>query len=198
MRPRILRAVRGRHGFAAGLRRFLGDRRGGVLVEMAAAAPVLAMLLLGSIEMAQYLLVHQKLNRAASTMADLVSQPATITAAEVDELFDAANHLLQPFDLETRGRVIVTSVSRGQDDAAPTVDWQREGGGNYSAQSRIGAPDGVAEMPQGFVVREGENLITAEIFFDYEPIFFTGLFDGGVLWHHAYRRSQLGALSTIN
>ena len=177
---------------------FGGDRGGSVLVEMVTAIPILALLVLGSIEMAQYLLVHQKLNRAASTMADLVSQPATITEAEVDELFDAATHLLEPFDLENRGRVIVSSVSRDAGESTPMVDWQREGGGTYSATSHIGLPNGPATMPNGFVVRDGENLITAEIFFDYEPLFFSSLIEGGLIWHHAYRRSRLGALSTIN
>jgi len=185
-------------GLFGSLRRFRDDRAGSVLVEMVTAIPVLALLVLGSIEMAQYLLVHQKLNRAASTMADLVSQPAAITESEVDELFDAATHLLQPFDLENKGRVIVTSVSRDEEDATPMVDWQREGGGTFSVNSRIGYPDGQADMPDDFDVRDGENLITAEIFFEYEPIFFSGLIDGAVIWHHAYRRSRLGTLSTIN
>ncbi len=180
------------------LSRFRGDRRGAVLVEMAAAIPVLIVLLLGSIEMAQYLLINQKLNRAASTMADLVSQPATITEAEVDALFDAAVHLMSPFDLENSGRVIVTSVSRDEGEDTPTVDWQREGAGTFSVTSHIGNPTGPATMPSGFEVREGENLITAEIFFDYEPLFFSGIVEPTVIWHHAYRRSRLGTLSTIN
>lgn len=187
-----------RRGALAFVHRLARDRRGGILVETAFAIPVLAVLLLGCIEMAQYLLVHQKLNRAASTMADLVSQPATISAAEVDQLFDAAQHLLEPFDLETHGHVIVTSVSRETGDPTATIDWQREGGGSLVASSRIGVPNGPAEMPDSFEVREGENLIAAEIFFDYEPMFFSGLFHESVVWHHAYRRSRLGALSTIN
>jgi hypothetical protein len=193
-----MKIMKMRRPLFAPLRRFREDRRGGVLVEMVLAMPVLTMLLLGSIEMAQYLLVHQKLNRAASTMADLVSQPATISEAEVDALFDAAQHLLKPFDLESKGRVIVTSVSRDEDDTTPMIDWQREGGGTFLASSHIGNPDGPAEMPDGFDVREGENLITAEIFFDYEPLFFSGLIEPTVIWHHAYRRSRLGTLSTIN
>ncbi len=189
--------VRGR-GACAFVRRLARERRGGVLVETAFAMPVLAVLLLGCIEMAQYLLIHQKLNRAASTMADLVSQPATISATEVDQLFDAAQHLLQPFDLEANGYVIVTSVSRDQGDPTATIDWQREGGGSLMASSRIGVPNGPAEMPDGFEVREGENLIAAEIFYDYQPMFFSSLFHESVVWHHAYRRSRLGTLSTIN
>ena len=195
--PAIRESSKGGGLLGRGLR--LGkDRRGGVLVETAFAIPVLAVLLLGCIEMAQFLLVHQKMNRAASAMADLVSQPATITAAEVDQLFDAAQHLLQPFDLEARGRVIVTSVSRDPEDPTGMIDWQREGGGSLTAPSRIGIPAGPATMPDGFEVREGENLIAAEIFFDYEPMFFSSLFHESVVWHHAYRRSRLGALSTIN
>ena len=53
-------------------------------------------------------------------------------------------------------------------------------------------------MPGGFDVREGEDLIAAQIFFDYEPMFFSGLVECAVIWHHTYRRSRLGALSTIN
>ena len=70
--------------------------------------------------------------------------------------------------------------------------------GSLSAASRIGSPNGPATMPDNFDVRDGENLIAAEIFFDYEPLFFSGFLEGSVLWHHAYRRSRLGALSTIN
>jgi TadE-like protein len=187
-----------RREFFGRLRQLAENRRGGVLVETAFALPVLAFLLLGCIEMAQYLLVHQKLDRAAATMADLVSQPATISAAEVDQLFDAADHVLEPFDLADHGRVIVTSISREPDDPTGMVDWQREGGGSLVAYSKIGVPGGPAEMPDGFEVREGENLIAAEIFFEYEPLFFTSLLHGGVVWHNAYRRSRLGALSTIN
>jgi uncharacterized membrane protein len=187
-----------RHGAMVTARRLARDRRGGILVETALAIPVLVVLLLGCIEMAQFLLVHQKLNRAASTMADLVSQPATISAAEVDQLFDAAQHLLEPFDLEAHGHVIVTSVSREEGDPTATIDWQREGGGSLAAASRIGVPSGPADMPDGFEVREGENLIAAEIFYDYEPMFFSSLFHESVVWHHAYRRSRLGTLSPIN
>ena len=198
MDDRITTAAANRGGWLRPWRRFRHDRSGSVLVEMVATIPILAVLVLGSIEMAQYLLIHQKLNRAASTMADLVSQPATISESEVDELFDAATHLLQPFDLENSGRVIVTSVSRSVEDTTPVVDWQREGAGTLTATSRIGNPAGPATMPGGFDVRDGENLIAAEIFFDYEPVFFSGLIEGTVIWHHAYRRSRLGALSTIN
>lgn len=180
------------------LARFRRDRRGGVLIEMLAALPVLSLLLLGSVDMARYLLVHQKLNRASSTMADLISQSSSITLAEVDQLFPAAERLLEPFDLQNDGLVIVSSISRAEGNDEPEIDWQREGGGSYAATSRIGDPGGPAEMPDSLLVREGENLIVAEVFFDYQPLFFSGIVEGGLIWQRSFRRTRLGALSTIN
>lgn len=63
--------------------------------------------------------------------------------------------------------VIVTSIRRTQSEDVSRVDWQRTGGGSFSATSEIGtAPDEVATLPDAFTLREGDNMIAAEVFFD--------------------------------
>lgn len=190
-----------RHTLYRRLRRNLGslfrDRSGSMLVELAVVAPVCAMILLGTFDMAQYILLNQKLNRAATTMADLVSQPSTITEAELNQLFAAAQQLVEPFDLPGNGRVIVSSISRpaGED---PRIDWQREGGSLLSASSHIGVADGEPNMPNGFVFLDNESVIAAEVFFSFEPVIFSGFIPSGVIRHSSFRRPRLGVLSTLN
>lgn len=178
-------------------RRFREDRRGSFLVELAFTLPVLLVITIGSFDTGRYVLLHQKMNRAASTMADLVSRPSSISSSQIDLMFSAADELLQPFDLTGSGHVIVSSVSKAAGDAA-VVDWQHSGGGSLSASSAIGTAGGAPSLPSGFTVRDGENLIVAEVFFDYEPYFLDFVLEPSVISHVAIRRPRRGDLSTLN
>lgn len=180
-----------------GLGSFVRDRKGASIVELALATPILMLILLGTFDMAQYVLLNQKLNRAASAMADLVSQSPNITAAQVDQLFSAAQRLVEPFDLPVNGRVIVSSISRAT-GASARIDWQREGGGSLSASSNLGIANSMPTLPTTLSVREGENLIAAEVYYTHEPYLLSGLLPAGVIRHEAYRRARLGTLSTLN
>ena len=177
--------------------RFLGDRRGAILVELAVALPVIVAIIIGGFDTGRYVLLHQKMNRAAATMADLVSRPTSISEAEIDIMFSAASELLQPYDLTTRGRVIVSSVSK-ESGGTEVIDWQHAGGGSLTASSEIGIAGGAPTLPDGFTVRDDENLIVAEVCFDYEPVFVGFVIEPGVVWHFAIRRPRRGDLSTLN
>ncbi len=93
------------------LRRLSSDRRGGLIAEFAAAMPVLVLLLLGGVEVSRFALLNQKMDRLATAMGDLVAQAETLTAAELDQLFLAAEHVASPFDVQAKGRIIITSAS---------------------------------------------------------------------------------------
>src|SRR5690606_17326544 len=99
-------------GIAGLFRRFGADRSGAALIELAFAIPVLVIVLLGCFEATRYVLLHQKMNRAAASTADLVAQLSAVTDAQLTDLFDAASQLLEPYDLGANGRVIVSSVHR--------------------------------------------------------------------------------------
>ena len=191
MRPTAMRHIAD-HG-----RGWLRDRRGGVLIEFIFALPILVVVVIGSVDVARYVLLNQKMDRAASTMADLVSRPDTISQAQIDVMFAAAEDLLTPFDMGAQGRVIMSSVSKTSGNPA-RVDWQHENLGGLSHSSNVGAPGNDANLPSGFTVSDGENLIVAEVFFNYEPIFFDYLLESKVLGHTALRRPRRGDLSTLN
>ena len=178
-------------------RRFRRDRRGSFLVELAFTLPVLLVITIGSFDTGRYVLLHQKMNRAASTMADLVSRPSSISSGQINLMFSAAQELLTPFDLNGSGHVIVSSVSKAAGDAA-VVDWQHSGGGSLSASSAVGTEGGAPTLPTGFTVRDGENLIIAEVFFDFKPYFLDFVLESRVISHVAIRRPRRGDLSTLN
>ena len=178
------------------LRNFIEDRRGAALIELAFAVPVLTLVLLGCFEATRYVLLHQKLDRAASTTADLVAQQDGITTAQLDDLFEAATRVMEPYDLGANGRIIVSSVYR-PDAAAATVAWQRLTVAGIAATSEVGGEGATATLPAGFTVDAGENVIVAEVFYNYTPFFLNTVFEASLVSHNAFNRPRISNLTQI-
>lgn len=172
-----------------------GDR-GNVVVEFALALPVLLMMLLASAELGRFVLLNQKIDRVAVTMSDLVARVETISEDELDDIFNAAGHVAEPFDLGGQGRVVISSVINA-DGTGATVAWQRAGGGAYIAASEIGIEGGAASLPGDFDVREGETAIISEVFFDFEPFLSEMIVSPQVIYRRAHHRPRLGTLDSI-
>ena len=109
-------APRGRRTLA----RLLRSAGGNVAVEFALAVPVILLMMLGSAEMARFVILHQKMDRVATTMSDLVSRAETITESQIDDIFTAADQVAEPFDLGGLGVVIVSSVTN-TDGSGPVI-----------------------------------------------------------------------------
>jgi hypothetical protein len=179
-----------------GARRLLWCRAGNVAVEFALAAPVLIMLMLASAELARFVILHQKMDRVATTMSDLVSRAETISESEFEDIFAAAGEVAFPYDLAGLGRVIVSSVTNPDGDG-PIVAWQRSGGGSYAATSHVGAEGGEATLVGDFEVREGETAIISEVYFDFTPFLSEMIVAPQVVYRSAHHRPRLGTLEEI-
>jgi Flp pilus assembly protein TadG len=173
------------------------DQRGGVLVEAAFTIPIAVMLLLAGFEVARLTLIHQKMDRAATAMADLVSQSEDITVAQLNDMFNAIEHIMEPFDLNAKGVVIVSSIGTPLSNPT-TIYWQRNGAGTISATSQVGTEGNAPTLPTGFVVRDGEGLIVAEVYYDYAPLMFWDIVTPGQLYHRAFFRPRYGGLDVLN
>ena len=181
-------------------RAFGRQQNGGMLIEFAFALPILVTLTLGTVNTAIFILLHQRMDRASSSVADLVSQPENVTQAHVELSFDAAEHLFGDlFDMAANGHAIVTSVRGGTtSDPPPRVNFQihmdcTTGTGTHTSQVSSKVQDSEATLPNGLTLQPGESVIVAEIFFDYEPMFFGDLIEGGTQYHVAVRRPRLGS-----
>jgi len=190
---------RGRAGIwarpLAGLR-LLRCRAGNVAVEFGLGAPVLIMLMLASAELARFVILHQKMDRVATTISDLVSRAETISESEIADIFTAAAEVAFPYDLADLGVVIVSSVTNPDGDG-PTVAWQRSGGGAYSGTSQIGIEGDDATLTGGFEVREGETAIISEVYFDFAPFLSELIVEPQVIYRTAHHRPRLGTLKEI-
>jgi Flp pilus assembly protein TadG len=169
---------------------------GNIAVEFALTLPVLMLLMLGSAEMARFVILHQKIDRVAVTMSDLVARAETISESELVDIFIAADQVAEPFDLLNLGIVIVSAVTN-DDGTGPTVAWQRSGAGTASHDSQIGTEGNPATLTADFEVREGETAIIAEVFYDFEPFLSELIVEPQTLYRRAHHRPRLGTLEEI-
>jgi Flp pilus assembly protein TadG len=176
------------------LRAFRSDRRASVSVELAFTLPMLITLLMGGLEITNYVLVYQKVERTSATISDLVAQSVRMTEGQMTSLFSATQHVMKPFDLVTDGRVVVSSISGTNGD--PVIGWQRSSGGGDNG-SQFGVEGGKATLPAGLTVREGENIIACEAYYHYEPMLFKGLVEETTLYRYAFFRPRFGKLDVI-
>ena len=176
------------------LYRFRRNVRGTISIELAFAVPVLTGLLMSGVEVTRYVLINQKLERTAATMGDLISRMPEITEGDIQSFFGASDQVMTPYDVRADGRVIISSIAR--DGGAPEIIWQRTYG-LVSVASRFGDTGDPAVLPAGFDVRDGENVITAEIFFDFAPIMATAVLDPQQLYSNAVFRPRFGSLTNV-
>jgi Flp pilus assembly pilin Flp len=173
-------------------RRFLRDDAGVAAAEFGLALPILLLILFGCFEAGRLILLHQKLDRASASVADLVTQESSLTAEMIDEFYLAADRQTMPFDLPGSGHVIISSVFLQDVDDGPQVKWQCDGGGALAGQtSVIGTEDGDATLPNTFSLVLGENAIVAEVIYSYQPFLFDSIFEPHVLRHVSYTKPRL-------
>jgi Flp pilus assembly protein TadG len=179
-------------------RHFIGDTRGVAGVEFAVVIPVILLMFLGVIEVSNYVMVNQRTEKMAYSIADNISQADTITLAELNTILDASSEIMSPYTFSDRGHVIVTAVKRDV-GAQPRVAWQYEGGGTLSGtESEYGALGTNSPLPAGFTLNERETVIIAEVFYTPRSLITNMFSSDEVLYKYAFYKPRLGALDTIS
>jgi Flp pilus assembly protein TadG len=175
--------------------RFRRNDRGTFLIEFSLLIPIFLILLLVGIESVRFLIFHHKIERAAATMADLVSQTTVMTNATMTSLFDATGEIFKPLEFEDNGTIIVSSI--GASDGPAWIDWQRSLGDGESG-SEFGEEGDAATLPPGLTVVDGEHLIVCEVFFEYEPMLTQDIITKQTIYRTAMFRPRFGTLDTIS
>jgi Flp pilus assembly protein TadG len=190
----------------ARLRRFARDRKGLAAVEFALIAPMMVLLLLGSVEIVNILQTNRRAENTAASLADVVSRDTEVSDQEVAGLWAATTPLMFP-DTPVGLDIRITSI-RFDSTRQGRVVWSERcalmngGGCGASGYSQLMANAIVAnsEMPSEMRVPE-TSVVRVETTYRYRPalgFFFmesTGALrrDGleRTLRHVAYRRSRL-------
>lgn len=162
----------------------LGRHTGGVaMIEFAFVLPIVMLMSLTGAEMTNYITVKMRMSQLALSIADNAARMGngtslaakTVTEADINDVFIGAQMTSGGLDLQTNGRVVLSSL---QPDAAPAttyrIAWQR----CYGAQAHpssygVAGASGLTGMgPAGRQVTAQPDNATmfVELYYVYKPL----------------------------
>lgn len=176
--------------------RFAAAEKGAVAMEFALSLPILILLLLGGADAAYMMIVTQRVDRIAYSVTDIVTQSEMVTNTDISNILLAASQLMQPFTFGEDGVVILSSIYKAPGQATK-ISWQRAGGGSLPRTSKIGAQGAVPVMPAGLTLQDNENVVIAEVYYDFRPMFMNvGILSRGDVYRVAIYKPRLSPLIT--
>ena len=149
------------------LKRFAADGRGVAAIEFAFIAPLLLTMYFVTMEIAPAIDSNKKVGRAASMIADLITQQQQITKSEVEAIMRIGQSTLNPYSRSPLN-IKVTAIEMSADSSpTATVAWSRKMvDGVFSAGDTKGS---TATVPAKLKV-SGSYLIRVEADLSYRPI----------------------------
>ena len=149
------------------LKRFAADGRGVAAIEFAFIAPLLLTMYFVTMEIAPAIDSNKKVGRAASMIADLITQQQQITEDELKAIMRIGQSTLNPYS-RTPLNITVTAIQMSSGEApTATVAWSRKMvDGNFSTGETKGAATAV---PAKLKVADS-YLIRVEADLSYQPI----------------------------
>jgi Flp pilus assembly protein TadG len=169
--------------------RFRRDTSGVALLEFALTLPVLLLLSLTGAELTNYITTKMRISQISLHLADNAarigsgSQLAlkTINESDINDLFTGAQLQSGELDLNTNGRIILSSV---EVDAAHAgkykIAWQRCKGNKTTHNSTYGAAGannltGVGPTGRQTVAPTDGAAMFVEVYYEYQPLVKTSL-----------------------
>lgn len=141
---------------------------GAAAVEMALVAPVLLVLLFGTLDVGWRLLAEYRLSQTAASLADLVARARDLRPNDLENAFAALPSIAAPFDLRTDGTAIVSGIEADAAGRALVV-WQRRSPWGLPLGSVLGAPG--ASVPRELVVLQPrEAVVAGEVVLRFRPL----------------------------
>lgn len=176
------------------VRRFIRRQHGIAATELALVAPMLLGLFLGCTETGLLVRTHFQAAQMASTVADVIARYKSVTQADISGIFAVSAEVMGTKDFSQKGAVILSSVAT-DDEGEATVAWQCASG-ELESTSRIGAAGEAASLPSGLVLDQDDNIIIAEVFYQYTPLLGWTAPQVTLAYKTALFRPRLGDLTT--
>jgi Flp pilus assembly protein TadG len=180
------------------LRRFAKDERGVTAIEFAFVLPVILILLIGCFEVPRFVLVYQRIARTSASVADLVAQAdEPITPAQLQDIFTAGKVIMDPYDIKADGRIIVSSINNPAGTGVK-MTWQLNNGSSVTVSSKVATAEGSppTNLPAALTPLSNEEVLVAEVFYNYKPVFPNYIYKGSQLYVVSYTRPRNKNLMT--
>ena len=178
-------------GLTAFKRRLARSEEGVAMLEFAMVAPVMAVLTIGGLELANLAITHMRVSEIANTVADNAGRVTNgMDEANVYEIFAGAGVLGNSIDFEPEGKVVISSLQdNGGNGGAKgqKIEWQRCWGDlavapKYGKQGKgkndATLKDGLGPPGKRIKSENGNAVMFAEVSYKYEPLFLNGFIKG--------------------
>lgn len=179
------------------LARFGRDERGVAATEFAIIATVLTFALLGGTELSRYTLMHQKMDRVSASVSNMVAQSSTMKAVDFSNMWAAAAEIAKPFDMGDATSKVIISFIVAETNSNYRIQWQRTGGGTIGEVSKLGTEGGLATMPTGVTMKQGDTIVAVEVYATYTPFVFPEVIGSTLVYHRSFDQPRLVDLITL-
>jgi Flp pilus assembly protein TadG len=153
--------------FGAAANRFARSRHGVAAVEFAFIAPVLLVLYFITVEVSHAIETNKKVGRAASMIADLITQQSEMSPGSLDAIMKIGKATLQPYD-RSQLSIYTTGISISNDPTPQvTVAWSRK---MVNGTTGIDVPEGSKTTVPDELKIPGTFLVRVQTTLDYRPI----------------------------
>jgi Flp pilus assembly pilin Flp len=147
----------------AAIRRLAAEETAVSAVEFALLLPLILLLLAGTVDVNEALIVHRKLRHVSSTVSDLIAQRSDITATEASAILSGAATLLDPYDGTELDIVLsVLDVTSGTQVVAWSLAYQ-------DSAEDSGDPAGFPAPAQ--LGEAGVQMIAVKVNYNFETLF---------------------------
>ncbi len=143
------------------LRSFRKDKEGVALVEFAILLPVLVVAYCGSVDICSMVTASRKVTQLTSSLADLTARASSVTAADVGNIFDAAQMVLAPYDA-SKAKMTITNVVI-DDKGVARVCWS-------SQRNSVALARGAAVTLPASIKVPNTSVIMATASYEFTPI----------------------------
>lgn len=164
------------------LLRFLRCRRGVAAAEFVLILPLMILVLAGTVELGNALLLDRKVSRAAHISADLIAQAKEVSTSDLNDVFDAVEEILRPFP--STMQITLSSVYYDPSANSVRVVW---------SQARNATPRTVGSsftLPDANMLVPGESVIVAKIAYAYDALFADLILNNLTLNDQAYLKPR--------
>lgn len=90
-------------------RRFRDDSDGVAAIEFAMVLPLLLLVYVGMVNVAQMVMVNRKVTQLTLALSDLTARVASVPTSEIANIFNASETILMPYD-SSKAKMMIASV----------------------------------------------------------------------------------------
>lgn len=139
--------------------RLATDEHGVSAVEFALILPLMLTLFFGGVEVSQSVAIDRKVTLTARTVADLTSQSAAVTSADITNILAASSAVLSPYPI-SNAKIIVASLKIDATSKV-TMEWSK----THPAGGTVAMPT----IPAALIV-PNTYLIWGDVSYEYKPV----------------------------